>query len=66
MVIPGSLGQSKMGNTLARYAIWEDGHFELRACEYPVETTASKIAAMPVPDDVKRELIDVLRTGTVP
>jgi len=66
VVNPGSLGQSKMGNPLARYAIWEDGHFELRACEYPVETTASKITAMPVPDDVKRDLIDVLRTGIVP
>ena len=66
VVNPGSLGQSKMGNPLARYAIWEDGHFELRACEYPVETTARKIMAMPVPDDVKQDLIDVLRTGTVP
>jgi putative phosphoesterase len=62
---PGSLGQSKMGNPLARYAIWEDGHFELKACDYPVETTAGKIRAMPIPDDVKRELIQVLRTGSV-
>jgi protein phosphatase len=66
VVNPGSLGQSKMGNPLARYAIWEDGQFELRACEYPVETTARKIKAMPIPDDVKRDLIEVLRTGTVP
>jgi putative phosphoesterase len=66
VVNPGSLGQSKMGNPVARYAVWEDGHFELKACEYPLETTASKITAMPVPDDVKRDLIHVLRTGTVP
>ena len=66
VINPGSLGQSKMGNPLARYALWDDGHFELRACEYPVETTARKITAMPLPDDVKRDLIDVLRTGTVP
>jgi protein phosphatase len=66
VVNPGSLGQSKMGNPLARYAVWEDGRFELRTCEYPVETTMRKIKAMPVPDDVKRDLIDVLRTGTVP
>ncbi|MBV8362636.1 MAG: metallophosphoesterase family protein [Deltaproteobacteria bacterium] len=66
VINPGSLGQSKMGNPFARYAVWEDGHFELRACEYPVETTARKITAMPVPDEVKRDLIDVLRTGTVP
>ena len=66
VINPGSLGQSKMGNPFARYAVWEDGHFELRACEYPVETTARKITAMPVPDEAKRDLIDVLRTGTVP
>lgn len=63
---PGSLGQSKMGDPLTRYAVWEDGHFELRAREYPVETTTRKIMAMPVPADVKRDLINVLRTGTVP
>jgi putative phosphoesterase len=66
VVNPGSLGQSKAGNPLARYAIWEDGHFELKAREYPVETTAKKIMAMPLPDDVKRDLIHVLRTGTIP
>jgi protein phosphatase len=65
VVNPGSLGQSKMGNPLARYAVWEDGHFELNACEYPVETTARKITAMPIPDEVQRDLINVLRTGNV-
>jgi putative phosphoesterase len=66
IVNPGSLGQSKAGNPLARYAIWENGHFELKAREYPVETTAKKIMVMPIPDDVKLDLIHVLRTGTVP
>ena len=66
VINPGSLGQSKMGNPLARYAVWEDGHFELKACEYPLETTAKKVIAMPIPDHVKRDLIKVLRTGGVP
>lgn len=66
VINPGSLGQSKMGNPLARYAVWEDGHLELNAFEYPVETTVRKIMAMPVSDDVQRDLIQVLRTGTVP
>jgi putative phosphoesterase len=66
VINPGSLGQSKMGNALARYAFWEDGHLELKFCEYPVETTVGKIRAMPIPEEVKRDLIHVLRTGTVP
>jgi len=66
VVNPGSLGQSKMGNPLARYAVWEDGRFELMTCEYPFEMTAGKIAAMPVPEAVKRDLIHVIRTGMVP
>jgi putative phosphoesterase len=62
---PGSLGQSKAGDSLARYAIWENGRLELKAYEYPVETAAGRIAAMPIKDELKKELIQVLRTGTV-
>ena len=54
------------GNPLARYAIWENGHFELKAYEYPVEATAMKIIAMPIMDELKNDLIHILRTGTVP
>src|SRR5216683_2447412 len=66
IVNPGSLGQSKAGDPLARYAVWENGYFELKAREYPLETTAKKITAMPIADNVKRDLIQVLRTGTMP
>jgi putative phosphoesterase len=66
IVNPGSLGQSKAGEPRARYAIWEDGRIELKALEYPVERTVEKILAMPLPGEIKRDLIRVLRTGTVP
>ena len=66
IINPGSLGQSKMGSPLARYAIWDNGHFELKSYEYPVEKTANKIMAMPVSAEVKRDLVHVLRTGRVP
>jgi putative phosphoesterase len=66
VINPGSLGQSKMGDPRARYAVWEGGHLELNAYEYPVETTVRKIIAMPLAEDVKRDLIHVLRTGTLP
>lgn len=66
IVNPGSLGQSKAGDPRARYAIWDHGRFELKAFAYPVEKTVKKILAMPVSEAVKRDLIHVLRTGTVP
>jgi len=66
IVNPGSLGQTKAGDPRARYAIWHDDRVELKALDYPVEKTAAKILSMPVPNLVKRELIQVLRTGRAP
>jgi putative phosphoesterase len=66
VVNPGSLGQSKAGDPRARYAIWEDGRFELKALEYPVERTIAKVSALSLGGGIKRDLIHVLRTGTVP
>ena len=63
---PGSLGQSKAGDARARYAIWHDGHIELKAYDYPVETTISKLKSLPISSEVKRDLVHVLRTGTSP
>lgn len=63
---PGSLGQSKAGDPRARHAIWQDDHLELKAYEYPVETTVGKIHSLPLPAEVKRDLIQTLRTGKVP
>jgi protein phosphatase len=63
---PGSLGQSKAGDPHARYALWQDDHFELKAYEYPVESTVRKILALRLSDDVKSDLIRTLRTGKTP
>jgi putative phosphoesterase len=63
---PGSLGQSKVGGASARYAVWQDDHIELKAYEYPVNKTIHKILALPLPEQVKHDLICVLRTGTAP
>ncbi|HTW89807.1 MAG TPA: metallophosphoesterase family protein [Candidatus Binataceae bacterium] len=66
IVNPGSLGQSKMGDPRARYAIWQEGKIELHALEYPVERTAAKISALDLPAEIKTDLTAVLRTGSVP
>jgi hypothetical protein len=39
---------------------------ELKAYEYPVAKTVEKILALPLADEVKRDLVHVLRTGMVP
>jgi putative phosphoesterase len=66
VVNPGSVGQSKAGDPRARYAVWQDGRFELKSYEYPVDITIGKIQSLGLPDAIKRDLIHVLRTGTTP
>ena len=66
VVNPGSLGQPKHGAPRACYAIWEDGHIELRSYSYPVEETVRKVMAMPVSESIRRSLADVLLFGGIP
>ena len=66
IVNPGSLGQSKMGDPRARYAIWENGNLELCSYEYPVDETVKKILSMPISGELKRDLAFVLYSGKAP
>ena len=63
---PGSLGQSKAGDSQARYAIWDNGRLELKSYSYPVELTIAKISQLPIAEEIKRDLVTVLQTGNVP
>jgi putative phosphoesterase len=63
VVNPGSLGQPKHGAARACYAIWEKGRIELRSYAYPVEETVRKVLAMPVREDIRRNLAEVLLSG---
>jgi protein phosphatase len=63
LVNPGSLGQSKMGDPAARYAVLDKGVIKLRSFDYPIEKTIQKIAALPVPSEIQASLADVLRNG---
>jgi protein phosphatase len=65
VVNPGSLGQPKTGRSDACYAVWQDGEIELKQFPYPVQETAARIDAMPWPAEIRRDLITVLRTGSV-
>jgi putative phosphoesterase len=62
---PGSIGQSKAGDSKARYAIWHHGRIELKSYRYPLEETVARIRELRLSEDVKRGLAEVLRTGTV-
>jgi putative phosphoesterase len=61
---PGSVGQPKHGAARACYAVWEDGELRLESVEYPVEQTVEKIRGLPVSEEVRRDLISTLRTGS--
>jgi putative phosphoesterase len=66
VVNPGSLGQPKHGKPEACYAVWENGTVELRSFAYPVEKCVRAIERLAVPEPVKRDLVEVLRTGGAP
>jgi putative phosphoesterase len=65
LVNPGSLGQPKSGAPRACYAVLKDWNVSLRSLSYPVEKTAVKIRAMPIPANIQEDLISVLRTSSV-
>jgi protein phosphatase len=65
VVNPGSLGQPKTGKPDACYAVWEDGSFALKSFPYAIEPTVGKLQALSFPQDVEKDLITVLRTGSV-
>ena len=50
----------------AMRAVWQDDHIELKNYEYPVNKTIHKILTLPLPEEVKHDLVLVLRTGTAP
>lgn len=65
LVNPGSLGQPKMGDPRARYALWIDGKIELRSFEYPFESTIAKLHSMGLPSSITNDLEVVLKTGSL-
>jgi putative phosphoesterase len=65
IVNPGSLGQPKTGKADACYAVWENRKLELKQFAYPVQRAVERIEHLPVPDEIRRDLVKVLRTGSV-
>jgi putative phosphoesterase len=65
VVNPGSLGQPKTGKPDACYAVCEDGAFELKSFPYAVDKTVGRLQTLSLPQDVEKDLIAVLQTGSV-
>lgn len=65
VVNPGSLGQPKTGKPDACYAVWEDGVFQLKSFPYEVDKTAGRLRVLGFPEEVERDLITVLQTGSL-
>jgi putative phosphoesterase len=66
IVNPGSVGQPKTGAPRAAFAIWEDGTLTLGSSPYDFEKTAAKIGRLDISPAVRKQLIQVLRNGTLP
>ena len=63
---PGSIGQPRTGNSLASYAVYENGEFELRSFQYPVDVTVEKLNRLALPKHIITKLTEILETGHVP
>lgn len=66
VVNPGSVGQPKHGRPEACYAVWEDGRIELRSARYDVEAAIRRVFGLPLNEQVREQLAQVLRAGRLP
>ena len=61
VVNPGSVGLARDGGGEACYAVFEDGHVELKRIPYDVDRTVKALRASPLPSQVIIGLTAVLR-----
>jgi hypothetical protein len=64
---PRKLGRLERapGDSLSRYAVWQNGKFELKSFSCPVAATVEKLRALALPQPIEAELVSVLETGVV-
>jgi putative phosphoesterase len=66
VVNPGSAGLPRDGDWRAAYAIWTPDGFELKRVEYDLELTLKLLDESDYPDEAKRLLSEVYRSGKLP
>ncbi len=62
---PGSVGQPRDGDPRASYGIYENGKFQLKRIEYPVDRTVEKIKALNLEKKFEDMLVSILKNGKV-
>ncbi|MFC7141509.1 metallophosphoesterase family protein [Halosimplex aquaticum] len=65
-VNPGSVGQHRLGEVLACYAVVEDGDVDLGAVDYDVERTIADLEALPLADEYVEARKLVYTEGRLP
>jgi putative phosphoesterase len=65
IVNPGSLGQPRYGAPDATYAVWEDGHLQIRHLHYDHDAPAGRLRLAALSPEVIDQLSAILETGLV-
>jgi putative phosphoesterase len=63
VVNPGSLGQPRHGLPSATYAVWEDGHLQIKHIDYDPKPTQNKIGLMAIEPEIAERLKEILGRG---
>ena len=60
---PGSVGQPRNGIPMASYAVWENGHVEIKRVDYDIEATVKGLQTTDMPSKNIATLTEILRKG---
>lgn len=63
IVNPGSVGQPRDGIPMVSYAIWKDGHIEVRRVSYDIEATIRGLQKTSIPSRQVAMLSKILKEG---
>ena len=63
IVNPGSLGQPRHGLPSATYAVWDDGHLQIKHIDYDPRPTQGKLALMALDPEMVERLREILGRG---
>ncbi len=63
LVNPGSLGQPRHGSPSATYAVWEDGHLQIKHIDYDSHPTQNKLRLMMLDPEITERLEEILAHG---
>lgn len=66
IINPGGVGQPRLREPVAAYAVLQEGEFDLRAVPYDTEKTAEAMGTMSLPEDFIEEWKQCYRQGELP